>query len=80
MVVSTTTGFLFEYRNWTDADREGSSAELQTELPSLWEQYIERLSEYMKSSEKEYMPPQSGAGRTLTKGKRNRDNSVEENL
>ena len=29
-------------------------AELQTELPTLWEQYIERLSEYMKSSGKEY--------------------------
>ena len=27
-------------------------AELQTELPSLWEQYIERLSEYMESSRK----------------------------
>jgi len=24
------------------------------ELPSLWEQYIERLSEYMESSEKRY--------------------------
>lgn len=27
-------------------------AELQTELPALWEQYIERLSEYMESSGK----------------------------
>ena len=29
-------------------------AELQTELPSLWEQYIERLFEYMESSGKGY--------------------------
>ena len=29
-------------------------AELQTELPTLWEQYIERLSEYMESSGKGY--------------------------
>ena len=29
-------------------------AELQTELPILWEQYIERLSEYMESSGKGY--------------------------
>jgi len=29
-------------------------AELQMELPSLWEQCIERLSEYMESSGKGY--------------------------
>ena len=29
-------------------------AEIQTELPSLWEQYIERLSEYMASTGRTY--------------------------
>ncbi len=60
-------------------------AELQTELPTLWEQYIERLSEYMKSSGKEYKNHAATircwANADKKKEKppaRNRDYSVEE--
>ena len=40
------------YRNVFLTDRE--LAELQAELPTLWQSYIERLSEYMASTGKEY--------------------------
>ncbi|TGY86611.1 replication protein [Petralouisia muris] len=65
-----------------------SSAELaglQTELPSLWEQYIERLSEYMESSGKGYKNHTATIRRWANADKkkeeppaRNRDYSVEE--
>ena len=47
----------FTKRHWRYRNVFLSSAELaelQTELPSFWEQYIERLSEYMESSGKGY--------------------------
>ena len=60
-------------------------AELQTELPSLWEQYIERLSEYMESSGKGYKTHAATIRRWANADKkkeeppaRNRDYSVEE--
>lgn len=60
-------------------------AELQTELPSLWEQYIERLSEYMESSGKGYKNHAATIRRWANADKkkeeppaRNRDYSVEE--
>ncbi len=59
-------------------------AELQIELPSLWEQYIERLSEYMESSGKGYKNHAAtirrGERRQKERGTpaRNRDYSVEE--
>ena len=59
--------------------------ELQTELPSLWEQYIERLSEYMESSGKGYKNHAATIRRWANADKkkeeppaRNRDYSVEE--
>ena len=60
-------------------------AELQTELLSLWEQYIERLSEYMESSGKGYKNHAATIRRWANADKkkeeppaRNRDYSVEE--
>ena len=60
-------------------------AELQKELPSLWEQYIERLSEYMESSGKGYKNHAATIRRWANADKkkekppaRNRDYSVEE--
>jgi hypothetical protein len=60
-------------------------AELQAELPSLWEQYIERLSEYMESSGKGYKNHAATIRRWANADKkkeepsaRNRDYSVEE--
>ena len=60
-------------------------AELQTELPALWEQYIERLSEYMESSGKGYKNHAATIRRWANADKkkeelpaRNRDYSVEE--
>lgn len=43
---------------------DGELTELQTELPTLWQTYIDRLSEYMASTGKRYqsMPLLSGAG------------------
>ena len=43
----------FTKRHWRYRNVFLSSAEL-AELPSFWEQYIERLSEYMESSGKGY--------------------------
>ncbi len=60
-------------------------AELQTELPSLWEQYIERLSEYMESRGKGYKNHAATIRRWANADKkkeeppaRNRDYSVKE--
>ena len=60
-------------------------AELQTELPALWEQYIERLSEYMESSGKGYKNHAATIRRWANADKKkeeapawNRDYSVEE--
>ena len=40
------------YQNVFLSDME--IAELQTELPNLWQQYVEKLSEYMASTGKTY--------------------------
>ena len=34
--------------------RDEELTELQTELPTLWQNYIDRLSEYMASTGKQY--------------------------
>lgn len=49
---SFTPAILGRYQNVFLSDRE--QAELQTEFPTIWQEYIERLSEYMVSTGKTY--------------------------
>lgn len=57
---------------------DGELTELQAELPDSWQDYIDRLSEYMASTGKQY---QNHAARDRKKDEpqgRNRDYSVQE--
>ena len=47
-----TPAVLGRYQNIFLTDQE--QAELQTEFPGLWREYVERLSEYMASTGKTY--------------------------
>lgn len=71
------------YENVMLTDTELS--ELQSELPTLWQTYIDRLSEYMKSTGKRYASHAATIRRWAAKDRqraapqtRNRDYSVEE--
>ena len=64
---------------------DGELTELQTELPTLWQTYIDRLSEYMASTGKQYQNHAATIRRWAAKDKkkaappaRNRDYSVKE--
>ena len=63
---------------------EKELSELQTELPTLWQTYIDRLSEYMASTGKQYQSHVATIRRWAaedtkkTAATRNRDYSVEE--
>lgn len=59
--------------------------ELQTELPSLWQTYVDRLSEYMASTGKQYQSHAATIRRWAAEDRkkaapqtRNRDYSVRE--
>ena len=43
---------MYRYQNVFLTDQE--QAELQAEFPTVWQEYIERLSEYMASTGKRY--------------------------
>lgn len=60
-------------------------AELQTELPALWQTYVDRLSEYMASTGKQYQSHAAtirrwaaGDRKKAAPQTRNRDYSVRE--
>ena len=64
---------------------DGELAELQTELPTLWQTYIDRLSEYMASTGKQYQNHAATIRRWAAEDKkkavppaRNRDYTVKE--
>lgn len=65
--------------------RDEELTELQTELPTLWQNYIDRLSEYMASTGKQYQSHAATIRRWAAEDKkkaaqqgRNRDYSVQE--
>ncbi len=65
--------------------RDEELTELQTELPTLWQNYINRLSEYMASTGKQYQNHAATIRRWAAEDKkkaapqgRNRDYSVQE--
>ncbi len=65
--------------------RDEELTELQTELPTLWQNYIDRLSEYMASTGKQYQNHAATIRRWAAEDKkkaapqsRNRDYSVQE--
>ena len=80
---SFTPAILGRYQNVFLSDRE--QAELQTEFPTVWREYIERLSEYMASTGKTYKSHAATIRRWIADDRRkaapavrNRDYSVSE--
>ena len=80
---SFTPAILGRYQNVFLSDRE--QAELQAEFPTVWQEYIERLSEYMASTGKTYKSHAATIRRWIADDRRkaapavrNRDYSVSE--
>ena len=74
---------LGRYQNVFHSVRE--QAELQTEFPTVWQEYVERLSEYMASTGKTYRNHAATIRRWIADDRRkaapvarNRDYSVSE--